>query len=73
MLKIKYQKRLLESQMVLYQSINLRNPFIDPLNVLQIHYLKIWRESEESKRTELMRRILSLTVKGISAGMKSTG
>jgi len=72
-LKIKNQKRLLESQKVLNQSINLRNPFIDPLNVLQIHYLKIWRESEESKRTELMRRILSLTVKGISAGMKSTG
>jgi phosphoenolpyruvate carboxylase len=64
---------LLESQPTLAQSIRLRNPFVDPLNFLQIRFLSVWRRAPEKRRSERLRRILALTVNGISFGMKSTG
>lgn len=67
------RKMLLEKQPVLAQSIRMRNPFIDPLNYLQIRYLAIWRQADAEGRTEHLRRLLALTVKGVASGMKSTG
>jgi phosphoenolpyruvate carboxylase len=72
-LAINERKELLENQPTLAQSIRLRNPYVDPLNYLQIRFLSIWRKAEEAERTEQLRRLLALTVKGIAAGMKSTG
>jgi phosphoenolpyruvate carboxylase len=72
-LKITGRKKLLENQRVLAQSIELRNPQVDPLNYLQIRFLKQWRKTDEKKRTETLRRLLALTVNGIAFGMKSTG
>ncbi len=64
---------LLENQPTLAQSIRLRNPYVDPLSFLQIRFLKIWRAKPQKERTERLRRLLALTVKGIASGMKSTG
>jgi phosphoenolpyruvate carboxylase len=72
-LKIKRRGRLLEDQPVLAQSIRRRNPFVDPLNYLQIRFLTRWRQAKEKQRTETLRRLLALTVHGIAFGMKSTG
>ncbi len=72
-LAINQRKKLLENQPVLAQSIHLRNPFVDPLNHLQIRFLSVWRKAGESQRTEQLRRLLALTVKGVASGMKSTG
>lgn len=72
-LAVNERKQLLENQQTLAQSIRLRNPYVDPLNYLQIRFLSIWRKSDEAKRTEHLRRLLALTVKGIASGMKSTG
>jgi phosphoenolpyruvate carboxylase len=58
---------------VLAQSIRLRNPYVDPLNFLQIRFLARWRKANEKQRTEPLRRLLALTVNGIAFGMKSTG
>jgi phosphoenolpyruvate carboxylase len=55
---------------VLEESIRLRNPYIDPLNYLQIRFLPAWRRA---KGNENLRRLLALTVNGIAFGMKSTG
>ena len=73
MLAVCERKQLLENQPVLAQSIRLRNPYVDPLNYLQIRFLSIWRKADESGRTEHLRRLLALTVQGVAAGMKSTG
>jgi len=51
----------------LRESLDRRNPYVDPLNYLQIDLL------DRSHRTELAERTLRLTVKGIAAGMKNTG
>ena len=72
-LSINERKELLENQPTLAQSIRLRNPYVDPLNYLQIRYLSVWRKASEAQRTEHLRRLLALTVKGVASGMKSTG
>jgi phosphoenolpyruvate carboxylase len=51
----------------LEDSLERRNPYVDPLNYLQTHLLA------QTHRTEIEERTLRLTVKGIAAGMKNTG
>ncbi|MFB6224433.1 MAG: phosphoenolpyruvate carboxylase [Haloarcula sp.] len=51
----------------LEENLERRNPYVDPLNLLQVRLLK------QSHRTETERRTLRLTVQGIAAGMKNTG
>jgi phosphoenolpyruvate carboxylase len=62
---------LLERQPVLAESIRLRNPYVDPLNFLQIRFLAEWRRRPRAS-PELL-HLLQLTVGGIAFGMKSTG
>ncbi len=61
----------LAGQPVLAESIRLRNPYVDPLNFLQLRFLEKWRRSRRSD-PELL-RLLQITVGGIAFGMKSTG
>ncbi|WP_340099651.1 phosphoenolpyruvate carboxylase [Salinibaculum salinum] len=51
----------------LEESLERRNPYVDPLNYLQVRLLGM------DERTETEERVLRLTVKGIAAGMKNTG
>ena len=72
-LKVSRRRELLEGQRVLAQSIQRRNPYVDPLNSLQIRFLARWRQASQKQRSETLRRLLALTVHGIAFGMKSTG
>ncbi len=71
-LRITGHRKLLASRRVLAESIRLRNPYVDPLNYLQIEFLAKWRNSAKAD-DELLRRLLALTAQGIAFGMKSTG
>jgi phosphoenolpyruvate carboxylase len=51
----------------LAESLSRRNPYVDPLNLLQVRLL------DADDRSGLEDRALRLTVKGIAAGMKNTG
>ncbi|UIO99398.1 phosphoenolpyruvate carboxylase [Halobaculum sp. CBA1158] len=51
----------------LAESLRRRNPYVDPLNLLQVDLLS------RTHRTDAEERALRLTVKGIAAGMKNTG
>lgn len=51
----------------LRDSLDRRNPYVDPLNYLQVDLL------DRTHRTDQAERTLRLTVKGIAAGMKNTG
>jgi phosphoenolpyruvate carboxylase len=51
----------------LAESLQRRNPYVDPLNLLQVDLLS------RTHLTEAEERALRLTVKGIAAGMKNTG
>jgi len=51
----------------LEENMNRRDPYVDPLNLLQIRLLA------QSHLTETEKQTLRLTVHGIAAGMKNTG
>jgi phosphoenolpyruvate carboxylase len=71
-LDIREGSRLLEHQPVLAESIRLRNPYVDPLNFLQLRFLERWRANHKAASPELL-HLLQITVGGIAFGMKSTG
>ena len=62
---------LLAQNPVLAESLRLRNPYVDPLNFLQLHFLNRWRR-QRGDPEELM-RVLRMTAAGIAFGMKATG
>jgi phosphoenolpyruvate carboxylase len=57
-------------------SVDARNPYIDPLNLIQVDLLRRRRtlpvEASDAEREQL-RDLLRLTVQGIAAGMRTTG
>jgi phosphoenolpyruvate carboxylase len=59
---------LLERQPVLRRSIELRNPYVDPMNTIQVELLQRHRAGDESARLPLMRSIA-----GIAAALRNTG
>ena len=68
------QSELLENEPVLARSIKLRNPYVDPLNYLQVEMIKRRRGSRLKKADrEGIRAVLELTVNGIAGGLKNTG
>jgi len=71
-LKITGQERLLDNHMAIQQSIVLRNPYTDVLNLIQIELLKRWNKASE-KQSLPLRQALFLSINGIAAAMQSTG
>ena len=71
------QKELLNSRSILKESIRVRNPYVDPLNYIQLRFLSEIREDDFVLKDDSYKRIvyetLLLTVNGIAFGMKSTG
>ncbi len=71
-LQITSHKILLEDNSVLRRSINVRNPYVDPLNLMQVEILKRLRAAGAGQHQELQ-DILLATFNGIAAGMRNTG
>jgi phosphoenolpyruvate carboxylase len=68
-LQAKGESMLLAGQADLRRSIELRNPYVDPLNLLQAELLRRTRASEDVQLADA----LLVTVNGIAAGMRNTG
>ena len=64
------QKDLLEGNSVLSQSIRLRNPYVDPMSLIQVELLKRKRSGEPSEARDYA---LGATINGIAAGLHNTG
>ena len=62
---------LLDSEPTLQRSIQLRNPYGDPINLMQVDLLERWRASGRSDRA-LFEALLA-SVSGIAQGQQSTG
>ena len=71
-LKITGQERLLDNHTAIQQSIVLRNPYTDVLNLIQVELLKRWAAGSEEQSIPL-RQALFLSINGIAAAMQSTG
>jgi phosphoenolpyruvate carboxylase len=75
LLAVTGQQRLLETNPVLERSIRLRNPYVDPMSLLQVELIRRKRRAAakgEADSPELNRAI-SATINGISAGLRNTG
>ncbi len=71
LLEVKQQSELLENSPTLQRSIRLRNPYVDPMSLLQIDLLHRWRATK-CQDEELLEALLT-TVNGIARGLQSTG
>jgi phosphoenolpyruvate carboxylase len=60
---------LVEANPVLRRSIDVRNPYVDPINLVQIELLRRVREHPD----EELRAALRVTINGVAAGMRNTG
>jgi phosphoenolpyruvate carboxylase len=69
-LSITGQKELLERNAVLARSIRLRNPYVDPMSLVQVELLR--RKRAGADREEL-NYALGATINGIAAGLHNTG
>lgn len=74
-LSISGHQSLLELEPVNQTAVHLRNPYIDPLNYLQVEMLRRLRALPDAGSSEAndLREVIFLTINGIAAGLKNTG
>lgn len=84
-LEITGQGALLDNEPWLQRSIYLRNPYVDPLNYIQVALLNKQRTAAEQKPEDLqagrdafeddprLRQAILLSINGIAAGLQATG
>jgi phosphoenolpyruvate carboxylase len=69
LLLAKQQTRLLEKNAVLSRSIRLRNPYVDPISLIQVDLLRRKRAGD----SDSLNYALGATINGIAAGLHNTG
>ena len=67
-LAIVEERELLDRHPNLQRSIRLRNPYVDPMNAIQVQLLHRWRDGDEQALRPLLRSIA-----GIAAALRNTG
>ncbi len=72
-LEVLGQDRPLEHHRVLRRSIDVRNPYVDPINVLQAEVLCRLRSCESAEERARLREALEVTINGVASGMRNTG
>jgi len=74
-LEITRQKSLLETNPVLNRSIRLRNPYVDPMSLIQVELIRRKRAAIANGKSDSpeLNRAISATINGISAGLRNTG
>jgi len=70
-LKLRSTAQLLDSDPTLQRAIKLRNPYIDPMHLMQVDLLKRWRAT--GRRDEALFGALRATISGIAQGLQATG
>ena len=70
-LRLKGTTALLDDDPVVQRAIRLRNPYVDPMSLLQVDLLARWRAAERAD-DELFGALLA-TVRGIAQGLQNTG
>ena len=70
-LEITDQGELLQRARTLRRAIRLRNPYVDPMSLLQVDLLERWRRS--GRRDDALLQPLVVSIYGIAHGMQTTG
>jgi phosphoenolpyruvate carboxylase len=74
-LRVTEQRQLLDNDPVLQHSVRRRNPYVDPLNYIQVSLLRRLRflPEQDSPTAQQIIQAIFLTVNGIASGLKNTG
>jgi phosphoenolpyruvate carboxylase len=67
------QRDLLDEAPWLQRSIRVRNPYIDPMNYVQVALLRRLRAQPAEAEAEELQDAIRLSVNGIAAGLRNTG
>lgn len=70
-LQLNSQQTLLEKSGTLRRAIRLRNPYVDPMSLLQVDLLERWRSA--GRNDDAVLDALQASVNGIAHGMQDTG
>jgi len=69
-LRVTGQRELLARNRVLARSIRLRNPYVDPMSLIQVELL---RRKQQAQHGQELEYALGATINGIAAGLHNTG
>ena len=74
-LSISGHANLLDEEPITQNAVQLRNPYVDPLNYIQVEMLRRIRalSDPDSKEAESIREVIAITINGIAAGLRNTG
>jgi len=74
-LTISGHTQLMQEDTAIQRSIHLRNPYIDPLNYIQVEMLRRLRAlpDPESSKAAALWDVIVLTINGIASGLRNTG
>jgi phosphoenolpyruvate carboxylase len=70
-LRLRGSANLLDSDPTLQRSIQLRNPYIDPMHLMQVDLLRRWRKT--GREDQALFGALRATISGIAQGLQATG
>jgi len=70
-LHLRGSARLLDSDPTLQRSIKLRNPYVDPMHLMQVDLLRRWRATQ--RQDAALFGALRATIGGIAQGLQATG
>jgi phosphoenolpyruvate carboxylase len=75
LLAVSGRSELLENAPIIQRSVRLRNPYVDPLNYIQVEMLRRLRTLPDPDGMQAMalREVIVLTINGIAAGLRNTG
>jgi phosphoenolpyruvate carboxylase len=75
LLAISGHAELLANAPIIQRSVRLRNPYVDPLNYLQVEMLRRLRAlpDPDGPQAAPLREVIVLTINGIAAGLRNTG
>jgi phosphoenolpyruvate carboxylase len=74
-LSISGHSTLLELEPATRQAVQLRNPYVDPLNYIQVETLRRLRAlpDQDNAETEALHEVMAITINGIASGLRNTG
>jgi phosphoenolpyruvate carboxylase len=66
---------LMDADPVIQRSVQLRNPYVDPLNYVQVEMLRRIRALADPNcaEAEALQEVINVTINGIAAGLRNTG
>jgi phosphoenolpyruvate carboxylase len=74
-LSISGHSTLLEREPVTRQAVQLRNPYVDPLNYIQVETLRRLRAlpTPQGAEADALHEVMAITINGIASGLRNTG